>query len=198
VAEPLSPTSNDGVECALLSCSEQTIWAELALWREDELSILGRMEADIFLVKGDSDAIDTLGSLVSVRIIKRNVEVPSQHLSIDPKAIISHPRFPILSAHLNEVMEQHHWGHVSYWENISNQSFRSDTALQTMESLCDVIVHLGLTPSHSSRTTVLRSGSLNELLADLFVAGCSIDWNLVATPGLRERLPAYLIADPLI
>jgi len=198
VDETLSPTSNDGVECALLSCSEQAIWEELALWREDELSILGCIETDKFLVKGVSNAIDTLGSSVSVQIIKRNVEFPSQPISIDPKATLSHPRFPILSAHLNEVMGQHHWGHVSYWENIAIQPFRSDTALQTMESLCDVIVHLGLAPSYSSRITVLRSGSLNELLADLFVAGCSIDWSLVDTPGLRERLPSYLTADPLI
>jgi len=86
----LCPRRLEMMECALLSCSEQAIWKELALRGEDDLSILGCIEADIFLVKGDSNAIDKLGSLFSVRIINRNVEFLFQHLSINPKAIISH------------------------------------------------------------------------------------------------------------
>lgn len=195
-----SPKSDEEIEVALVKSSEESLWSELVLWRDEELSVIGRKEVDLFVVKGLSTVIDMLEfSSTSIQIVQRHLSNPGLNLTIDLNVSFSKPRVPIVSSYTTGIIDEGHWSKPSYWKNIMRQNFRSDLALDAMSAQCDVIVYLGPYQGSYSRAYLIRGESDGELAAALFSAGCTIDWDMLGPKFTHiTRLPPYTLANPPI
>jgi hypothetical protein len=194
----VSQEDEEGIEHAIIQCDEKTLWDVLPSWREDELKVLGTLGQNTFLVQGLPAAVTSFDSLPSTEFVQRNINPIQGIISLDSHTLLSAPRIPIISAHLTSTISDDLCTHPSYWQNVANRSFRSDVALDTMQSHCDTIIPLGMYSTTAPRPDVLHSNTLSELVADLFSAGCSLDWDRVTKRGELARLPPYRLSNPLL
>ncbi|KAF8523370.1 polyketide synthetase [Hysterangium stoloniferum] len=174
-------------------CSRRLLDENLMQWRSDELRVMGCHGSELFTIKGSREAIESLADGPDVTLNLNEPLPPATILA--PVNLSREPSIPIVSSHLEEIIDPETILNINYWNHIQTREMRTDGGWRAMAAACDIVVNLGMTNDIAGvlgdASVSGHGGSLEKIVGALFEAGSTIPWDKFASKGPRVHLPPY-------
>ncbi|KZV76664.1 hypothetical protein PENSPDRAFT_730994 [Peniophora sp. CONT] len=196
VFSDVEPVTDDAA-FAIAHCTQNVLEEYLVTCTADEARLVGHLTTGAFTLRGTRAGLEVLAAIPALNIDISDDDALIRPCRVNGQAIFKAATIPLFTATAGGMCDDTMTTNPAYWQRAQSTYADGERACKALVEQCQVVIHLG-SPSEvhpSLGYPIVEGGHIEELLCQLYEAGCDISWEKLE-PGTwpTERLPGYVWA----